>query len=109
MIAQPSRERECISQRVFEQRLFGIETGCKRTIVANNSSRFEIESECHGQSGGVTQTKTARILAASPNGVTTSFHAVSTEGGKTMSVDSIEDGRWISANCGNMHGVQQLP
>jgi hypothetical protein len=106
MIAQPGRERECITQAVFEQRLFGIEAGCKRTVVSNTSGRIEIASECHGESGGLTQDKKAKILATSPTVATMSFHAVSTQNGKTMTVDSVQNGRWVSSSCGNVHGIQ---
>jgi hypothetical protein len=108
MISQPSRERECINQTTFEQRLFGIEASCKRTIASNTAGRFELVTECRGESGGVKQYKTARILATSPTSVTTSFHAVSTQASKTMTVDSVENGHWVGSNCGNVHGIEQL-
>lgn len=106
MIAQPGRERECITQAVFEQRLFGVESGCKRTIVSNRPSRIEIATDCEGESGGLTQHKSAKILATNPILATMSFHAVSTKNGKTMTVDSIETGRWLGPSCGNVHGIE---
>lgn len=108
MISRPSRERECITQAVFEQRVFGIETDCKRTIAANTSSRFEVTGQCHGAAGGLTQSKTSQVLATSPTAVITSFHAVSTRAGRTMITDAVKHGRWISSNCGNVHGIEQL-
>lgn len=106
MIAQPGRERECITQAAFEKRLFGLETGCKRTIVSNTPARIEIVTECEGESAGLRQDKKAKILATSPTAATMSFHAVSTQNGKTMTVDSVQNGRWLSSSCGNVHVIQ---
>ena len=108
MISQPSRERECINQAIFEQRVFGAETGCKRAIMSNTADRLEVGIECQDESGALKQSKVAKILATSPVSVTTSFHAVSTRAGKTMTVDSVEYGHLISSNCGNVHGIQIL-
>ena len=108
MIAQPGRERECISQATFEQRVFLTETGCKRTIVSNTAKRLEVVTQCRAQDGALTQIKNGRVLATSPTSAMTSFHAVSTRGRKTMTVDSLETGHWVSASCGNVHGIQQL-
>jgi hypothetical protein len=108
MIAQPSRERECMSQESFERRLFGIETSCKHVITSNNASRIEILFQCRGESGGLKQSKESRILAASPTAITMSFHAVNARNGKTMTVDSLETGHWVGLSCGNVHGIEQL-
>lgn len=108
MISQPSRARECITQAVFEQRVFGIEPSCKRTVAINTPNRLEVLTECRGEAGGLTQSKTARILATGATSVTTSFHAISTRAGKTMTTDSVEHGHWVNPNCGNVHGIQQL-
>jgi len=108
MLSQPSRERECINQATFEQRVFGIESSCKRTIASNTAGRLEIETECRSESNGLKQYKIAKILATNAASVISSFHAVSTRAGKTMTVDSIENGRWIGSNCGSVHGIQQL-
>lgn len=108
MISQPSKERECISQATFEQRVFTIESGCKRKISSNTPERLDIETECRDESGGLIQNKLAKILATSAASVISSFHAVSTRAGKTMTVDSVENGHWISSNCGGLHGIQVL-
>jgi hypothetical protein len=107
MISQPSRKRECITQAVFEQRLFGIETGCQRALVSNAAGRLEVLTQCHGAAGGLTQSKTMPILATSATGVPTAFQAVSTRAGKAMTVDSVEHGQRVSANCGDVHAIQQ--
>jgi hypothetical protein len=108
MIAQPSRERECMSQASFERRLFGIDTSCKHIIASNSASRIEILFQCRGESGGLKQSKESRILAASPTAITMSFHAVNARNGKAMTVDSLETGHWVGLSCGNVHGIEQL-
>lgn len=108
MISQPTRERECISQAIFEQRVFGTESGCSRTIGSNTAGRLEIATVCRSESGGFKQYKTGKILATSGTSVITSFRAVSTQAGRTMTVDSVERGHWVGASCGNVHGIQQL-
>jgi hypothetical protein len=108
MIAQPSRERECMSQASFERRLFGIETSCRHIVASNSASRVEVLTQCRGQSGDLKQSKDARILAASPTAITMSFHAVSTRNGKTMTVDSLENGHWVGLSCGNVPDIEQL-
>jgi hypothetical protein len=108
MISRPSRERECITQAIFEQRLFAIETSCKRTVQSNTPARLEIQTECEDVSGSLKQHKTAQILATSSTSVTTSFHAVNSRAGKSMTIDSVENGHWLSSNCGNVHGIEQL-
>ena len=108
MVSQPSRERECITQATFEQRVFGTESSCKRTISSNTAGRLQVDIECRNESGGLRQSKAAKILATSGVSVITSFHAVSTRAGKTMTVDSVENGHWIASNCGNVHGIQIL-
>jgi hypothetical protein len=54
MISHPSRKRECITQAIFEQRLFGIDTGCQRTPVSNTAGRLEVLTQCHCAAGGLT-------------------------------------------------------
>lgn len=108
MLAQSSRERECMNQAVFEQRLFSLATGCTQTIASNTSGRLEAVTECRAQSGAFTQRSTRRLVVSSPAIATISMHAVSMQAGKTMIVDSVESGRWVSSSCGTVHGIQQL-
>jgi hypothetical protein len=37
------------------------------------------------------------------------MHAVLTRQGKTMTVESTEKGRWLSADCGEVKDIQVLP
>ena len=109
MMAQPSRERECITQATFERRLSSVGSGCTQTVVSNTASKVEILTECRAESGGMKQYNSRRLVAPNPISVTTSFHAVVARQGKTMTVDSIESGHFLSSNCGNVKGIQRLP
>ena len=106
MMSQPSRERECISQAVFERQLFTAGSGCKQAAGPNTVSRLEVVTECQSQSGAFKQRSTSKAVASSPTAVTTSMHAVSMQSGKTMIVDSVQRGRWIGASCGNVRGIE---
>lgn len=108
MLSQPSRERECINQAAFERQLFTAGTGCRQALGSNTASRLELITECQSESGAFKQRSTSKAVASSPMSVITSMHAVSTQFGKTMTVDTIQSGRWISASCGNVRGIQQL-
>ena len=108
MMAQPSRERECITQATFEQRLSSIESGCTQTVVSNTANRIEVLTECRAESGGIKEYNRSKLVAPNPLSVTTSLHAVVTRQGKTMTVNSTQSGHWLSSNCGNVKGIQQL-
>jgi hypothetical protein len=108
MMAQPSRERECFAQATFEQRVLSVGSGCTQTVVSNTASRIEVLTECRAESGGLKQYNSRKLTAPNPISVTTSFHAVVTRQGKTMTIDSIENGRWLNSSCGNVKGIQQL-
>lgn len=108
MMSQPTRERECVSQAVFEQRLFSIGSGCRQTIGENTPGRLELLSECQSATGDFRQNSTSRVVASTSTAVTASMHAVSAQAGRTMTVDRIQNGHWISSSCGSVHGIQQL-
>lgn len=109
MLAEPSRERECISQATFEQRLASAGTGCRQTMVLNAPNRLEAVTECRTGDGDTKQESKRRLVASSPTNVTTSMHSLVTRQGKTMTIDSIEIGRWLGPSCGNLKGIEQIP
>ncbi len=105
---QPGKVRECINQKTFEQRVFSVGSGCVQTVVANAASGIEVFTECHSGNGGIKQDNTRKLVAMEPTSVNTSFHGVLARQGKTMTVDSTESGHWLSSNCGDVKGIQQL-
>jgi hypothetical protein len=109
MLSQPSRERECISKAAFERRLFTLGNGCNQTIASNTATRIEVLTKCHAASGDFMEDSTSRLVASTPRSATTAMHAVSKSAGRTMIVNSVQSGRWISSDCGGVHGIEELP
>ena len=109
MLSQPSGERECLTQASIEQRIFNAGKSCKLTIVSNTPRLLEVLTECHVKIGSFTQDTTQRLVMSSPTSVTMSTHSVSRQGGKTMTVDSTAVGHLVSAACGNVHMIEQIP
>ncbi|HUJ47468.1 MAG TPA: DUF3617 family protein [Rhizomicrobium sp.] len=108
-MVQPHKARECITQARFEQQASLESGGCTRSLASNTVSRFESRTTCRNQAQGMTQTSQQDIVASSPVATTSTLHAVTTRGGKTMTVDTTETGRWISATCNLGDVIQQLP
>lgn len=109
-VARPHKARECMTQPKFEQRVSLNFTGCARTIVSNTPRALEIRNVCRSETQGIRQDTLQKILVSSPTAVTIATHAISTRGGKTMTIDSTDVGRWISTACplkGDV--IQQLP
>lgn len=98
MLAQPSKQRECINQTRFEQQLLSVGSGCKQTLAVNNLARLEIVQECRSESFGASQSSISKT-ASGPVSVTTSSHSVAKRQGKTMIVDSVQTGRWVGPTC----------
>jgi hypothetical protein len=108
MMAQPQTVRECMTQAKFDQRLFAAaRPGCTQTIVSNIASRIEVQTKCRGP--GTQQGTDRRVVASSAINVTSAMHAVVAQHGKTMTVDTIETGRWLSAGCGGVKDIEVMP
>lgn len=108
MMAQSQRVRECMTQAKFDQRLFSAaRSDCTQITVSNAASRIEVQTKCRG--AGIQQATDRTVAASSPISVTSSMHAVIAQGGKTMTVNSIENGRWLSADCGGVRDIQVMP
>lgn len=107
-MAAPQKVRECVTQAKFEQQLFSEGTGCTRTVVSNTPSRIEIRTSCR-QDGAGTRNDTEHRVVASPTAVTGTMHVVAMRDGKTMTVDQTENGRWLSASCGNVKDIEIEP
>ena len=108
MMSQPQTVRECMTQAKFDQRLFAAAgPGCSQTIVSNAASRLEVQTKCRGADN---QQGTDRAVTASnPTSATISMHAVVAQHGKTMTIDTVEKGRWLSADCGGLKDIQVMP
>lgn len=110
MMAEPQTVRECLTQAKFERQVFrDVGPDCSVRVVSNTASRLELHSACRSESGDVVQTTDHGVVVSSSTSVASSMHAVSTRQGMTMTVDSAEDGRWLSAVCGGVNDIQVLP
>lgn len=98
MLAEPSKQRECINQARFEQQLLTIGSGCTQILTVNNPSRLEVVQSCQSDAFGASQSSSNKTVVT-PVSVMTSSHSVARRQGKTMVVDSVQTGRWIGANC----------
>ncbi|HEY1638068.1 MAG TPA: DUF3617 family protein [Rhizomicrobium sp.] len=110
-MVEPQKARECMTQPKFEQRVSLSFTGCARKVLSNTASALEILTVCRSETQGMRQETQQRIVMSSPVVATSSTRAVSTRGGKAMTLESTEIGRWISADCGNLKNgvIQQMP
>lgn len=106
-ISRPNKERECLSQAAFERQIFSLRTGCRQTVVANTASRLEVLTECRAEDHGWKDDSSNRTVVSATE-TTISEHGVSFRAGKTMTRDTVQHGRWISPNCGNLQGIQVL-
>lgn len=80
-------------------------------MVSNSAVAFDLRTVCRSEGQGVKQDTTQKIAASNPASTTTTTHAVTMRGGKSMTVDANETGRWIGTDCGSLKNgvIQQLP
>jgi hypothetical protein len=110
MISQPQKVRECMTGAKFDQRLFSsAASDCTVTVVSNTASRIEVDTRCRGAGAGIQQDTDNRVAASSPISVTSAMHAVVSQHGKIMTVDTTDNGRWLTADCGGVKDIQLLP
>ena len=110
-LAEQHKERECITQAKFEQRLALSSDDCTRTMVLNTPSALDLRSTCRSESHGIKQSTEQKILGSSPSMVTSVVHFVTTRGAESMVIDTTEIGRWLGADCGGLKDdvIQQVP
>jgi hypothetical protein len=108
-MTQPHKARECFTQAKFEQRVSLNFPGCTRTVATNTAAAFDVRSVCRGEAHGTKEDTRQRISVSGPATVATSTHAVTTRGGKTMTIDATNTGRWIGTECKLGDVIQQLP
>ena len=106
-ISEPSKERMCVSQSFFDRAIFSLGTGCKQTVLSSTASKIEVLTECRVEDHGW-KDETSNRTVVSPTSSTISEHGVSSEAGKTMTRETVQRGRWISFNCGNLQPFRAL-
>jgi hypothetical protein len=108
-LTSPQRERECMTQPKFEQRISTTFGTCTRKMASNTIGKLDVQSVCHSEGSGMKEDTTQRIVVSNGDGATITTHAVTTRGGKSMTIDATETGRWISTACNLGDVIQQLP
>jgi hypothetical protein len=110
MISQPQKVRECMTPARFDQRLFSsAASDCTVTVVSNSASGIEVDTKCRGAGAGIQQDTDNKVAASSPISITSAMHAVVSQHGRTMTVDTTDNGRWLTADCGGVKDIQVLP
>jgi hypothetical protein len=105
--AQPRLFKECMTA---EKRSRGFEAGsdpsgkCQVTLVTNTASEFESHRECLSDDGK--QSTSVHFRVVSSDHVAGTVNALISHGGKTMTVNSTMEGKWLGADCGSVKDLE---
>jgi Protein of unknown function (DUF3617) len=106
--AQPRLFKECMTA---EKRSHGFDAGsdqsktnCQVTLVTNNANEFESHRECVSEDGK--QSTSVHFRVVSPDHVAGTVNALISHGGKTMTVNSTMEGKWLGADCGTVKDIE---
>lgn len=94
--------QECLTP---EQRAKGFDLGnegsaCKTTVIRNTSTELEVRREC--TTNNDLHTTTERFQMSGPRRVSGTVDATMAQGGEPMSMHMTIEGRWLSADCGDI-------
>jgi hypothetical protein len=100
--------KECMTPekiaRGFEMDRGEDQASCKRTIVSSTSNELTLHDECtRPERKSVTDVHFDIKGATQMNG---KIKVVVTSSGKTMTVDTTVQGKWLSANCGTVKDTE---
>jgi hypothetical protein len=106
--SKPRVYKECMTPekiaRGFEMDRGADEASCKRTIVSSTSSELTLHDECNRpERQSVTDVHFEIKGGTQMNG---KINVVVTSSGKTMTVDSTVQGKWLSASCGTVKDAE---
>jgi hypothetical protein len=77
---------------------------CQRNVVSASSGEFQIHAVCTRSEGSTTVD--SHFQTGGADQVAGTVHVVTTRAGKTMTIDSSVNGKWLGASCGNVTGTQ---
>jgi hypothetical protein len=99
---QPHTARYCLTQEKLDKGANFNDTkpNCKQTVVTNTSKVVEVTQECTDDNA--TTSIRMRYEAINPETVNGTIHVDITRQGKTMVSDGTMQGKWISADCGDV-------
>jgi Spy/CpxP family protein refolding chaperone len=106
--AQPRVFKECMTA---EKRSHGFDAGsdqsksnCQVTLVTNTANEFESHRECTSEDGK--QSTSVHFRVVSSDHVAGTVNALISHGGKTMTVNSTMEGKWLGPDCGNVKDIE---
>ncbi len=105
--ATPHVSRQCITAESLQRGLEldeRRERGCQETIVSSSSSEMNIQVECkspqHSTSG------TMHFSAAGLETLAGTVNMKISDGGHSLMINRVIEGKWIAADCGNLKPKQ---
>ena len=106
--AQPRVFKECMTaekrSRGFDAGSDQSKTNCKVTLVTNTANEFESHRECLTEDGK--QSTSVHFQVVSADHVSGTVNALISHGGKTMTVNSTMEGKWLGADCGSVKDIE---
>jgi hypothetical protein len=105
--SKPKLFKKCITPEEVEKG-FDLQESkdstCQRSVVSATSSEFQIHAVCSRSEGSTTVD--SHFQTSGADQVVGTVHVVTTRAGKTMTIDSSVNGKWLGASCGNVTGTQ---
>jgi Protein of unknown function (DUF3617) len=107
--SKPRVYKECMTPekiaRGFEMDRGADEASCKRTIVSSTANELTLHDEC---SRGADRKSVTDVHFEIKSGTQMNgkINVVVTSSGKTMTVDSTVQGKWLSASCGTVKDAE---
>jgi hypothetical protein len=97
---EPRVIRECMTAEKLSRGFNIGNDNCKTTVVKNSSTEFEVHGQCAERDGA--HTVVAHFTALSSDHVVGTAHSDMSHNGSAMSFDAKMEGKWLSADCGNV-------
>ena len=105
--SKPKLFKECITPEKVAQG-FDVQESkdstCQRSVVSSTSSEFAIHAVCTRTEGSTTIDSHYQLNGSDQ--VAGTVHVVTSREGKTMTIDSSVNGKWLGASCGSITGIQ---
>ena len=106
--AKPRVYKECMTPekiaRGFEVNPHGDDPSCKRNVVSSSANEMTLHNECNRQ-----ERKTVTDMHFEVRGGTQTngkINIVMTSAGKTMTMNSTIQGKWLGASCGTVKDAE---
>lgn len=104
MSGQPMVTKQCITKEKLERQFYesprqAKDESCKQTILNSTATVQEVKVECTGQQK---MDGTVRFEATDNEHVKGTVHFNADAQGHAMTIDSTVNGKWVSADCGDV-------